>query len=301
MRRPLLFIAAIFITSVLFAQAPQKMSYQAVIRDNSGQLVNNQSIGMQISILQGSPTGSAVYVETHTTTTNANGLASLEIGTGAATGGSVFSSIDWANGPYFIKTETDINGGTDYTITGTNELLSVPYALHANRADLAIQANKADSAIYFESVKRIEIRTSQQFFWGDNDWMPVFLNDAFYYQPQIANRTIIVSVINDIPGGIPLPTLPLEITLPDITYAKNTIFIFNLERDDPYAPGFPLPLPSPFPFQVKLIPPFPVTIAQNNYPFLTTYQAPDGYPFGDCIDCPYQVKLYSSENGYFIY
>ncbi|MCZ2444214.1 MAG: DUF1566 domain-containing protein [Flavobacteriales bacterium] len=110
------------------------MSYQAVIRNSSNALVTNQQVGMQISILQGSISGTAVYEETQTPTTNANGLVSVEIGAGTVVSGD-FSTIDWANGPYFIKTETDINGGTNYTITGISQLLSVPYALHAKTAE----------------------------------------------------------------------------------------------------------------------------------------------------------------------
>jgi hypothetical protein len=86
---------------------------------------------MRISILQTSPSGTAVYVETQTPTTNTNGLVSIEIGGGTILSGN-FSTIDWANGPYFIKTETDPTGGTSYTIAGTSELLSVPYALYSN-------------------------------------------------------------------------------------------------------------------------------------------------------------------------
>jgi uncharacterized protein (TIGR02145 family) len=111
------------------------MSYQAVVRDGSNNLVSSTSVGMQISILQGSASGTAVYVETQTPTSNANGLVSLEIGSGTVVSGT-FASIDWANGPYFIKTETDPTGGTNYTITGTSQLLSVPYALHAKTAEL---------------------------------------------------------------------------------------------------------------------------------------------------------------------
>jgi len=113
-----------------FAQAPQKMSYQAVVRDAANGLIANQMVGMQISVLQGSDTGTPVYVETQTTTTNANGLASLEIGAGTVLTGT-FASIDWSTGTYYIKTETDLTGGTSYTITGASQLLSVPYALYA--------------------------------------------------------------------------------------------------------------------------------------------------------------------------
>jgi uncharacterized protein (TIGR02145 family) len=120
-------------TSILWAQSPEKMSYQAVIRNSSNALVTNKAVGMRISILQGSATGSAVYVETQRPTSNANGLVSVEIGSGTTSGN--FSTINWADGPYFIKTETDPNGATSYTNTGTSQLLSVPYALHAKTAD----------------------------------------------------------------------------------------------------------------------------------------------------------------------
>ena len=116
------------ISSSFFAQAPQKMSYQAVIRNTSGALVTSSSVGMKISILQGTATGTVAYSETQIASTNANGLVSLEIGSGTVVSGT-FAGIDWANGPYFIKTETDPEGGTNYSIIGTNQLLSVPYAL----------------------------------------------------------------------------------------------------------------------------------------------------------------------------
>jgi|WetSurMetagenome_2_1015567.scaffolds.fasta_scaffold120502_2 hypothetical protein len=128
-RLPVIF-AIIMVTSGLFAQAPQKMSYQAVIRNSTNALVTSVTVGMRISILSGSATGTAVYVETQTPSTNANGLVSLEIGGGTAVTGT-FASIDWSAGPYYVKTETDPAGGTNYNITGTSQLLSVPYALYS--------------------------------------------------------------------------------------------------------------------------------------------------------------------------
>ncbi|WP_052172561.1 DUF1566 domain-containing protein [Psychroserpens jangbogonensis] len=123
-------VVALVMTASTFAQAPEKMSYQAVVRDAGNAIVSNQAVGMQISILQDA---TAVYVETQTPTTNANGLVSIQIGMGSVVSGD-FSAIDWSAGPYFIKTETDPTGGTTYTITGTSELLSVPYALHSKIA-----------------------------------------------------------------------------------------------------------------------------------------------------------------------
>lgn len=136
--KKLTILLAIVLTSTLSkAQAPDKMSYQAVIRNASNALVTNQSVGMQISILQGTVSGPAVYVEQQTPSTNINGLVSLEVGTGTVVSGT-FNTIDWSAGPYFIKTETDPSGGTSYSMTGTNQLLSVPYALHANTASSAL-------------------------------------------------------------------------------------------------------------------------------------------------------------------
>lgn len=113
---------------MLFGQTPQKMSYQAVIRNSSGGLVVSHAVGMKISILLGSASGTAVYVETHITTTNANGLATIEIGGGTVVSGT-FDGILWGSATYYLKTEIDPAGGSTYTIVGTSQLLSVPYAL----------------------------------------------------------------------------------------------------------------------------------------------------------------------------
>lgn len=130
MKKLILTVGLLLAGVSLYAQAPQQMTYQSVIRNSSDALIANSSVGIQISILQGSVSGTAVYIERHTPTTNINGLATLEIGTGTVVAGS-FGTIDWSNGPYFIKTETDPNGGTTYSISGTSQLLSVPYALYA--------------------------------------------------------------------------------------------------------------------------------------------------------------------------
>ena len=130
MKKLYTFLASFLITLTLFAQAPEKMSYQAVVRDANNALIMNQAVGMKIQILQGSVSGTTVYEETQTPTSNDNGLITLEIGTGTIVSG-MFGTIDWSTGPYFIKTETDPTGATNYTISGTSQLMSVPYALYA--------------------------------------------------------------------------------------------------------------------------------------------------------------------------
>jgi hypothetical protein len=115
---------------ILVAQVPQKMNFQAVMRNANNAIIAKCVVGMRISILQGSPTGPSVYTETQTVNSDYNGLVSLQIGGGIAQLGT-FASIDWAHGPFFLKTEADPNGGVSYSIIGTSELLSVPYALYA--------------------------------------------------------------------------------------------------------------------------------------------------------------------------
>jgi uncharacterized protein (TIGR02145 family) len=129
----LIIMMMVLCAATLFAQAPGKFSYQAVVRNASNQLVTNANVGVRVSVLQGGANGAAVYVETHTVTTNANGLLTLEIGSGNAQQGSM-ASVNWGDGPYFLKTEIDPNGSTNYSVTSTQQLLSVPYALYADEA-----------------------------------------------------------------------------------------------------------------------------------------------------------------------
>ena len=140
--KKLLFLSALIIHSSLLlfntasAQAPSGFTYQSVLRDANNDLIINTTVGTQISILQTTAGGTAVYVETHTASTNANGLLTLQVGAGSAQSGT-FASIDWSAGPYFIKSETDPAGGATYTITGTQQMMSVPYALYAETSGQA--------------------------------------------------------------------------------------------------------------------------------------------------------------------
>ena len=149
------FLILLFLSLNIYAQSPEKMSYQAIVRDANNTLVANKTIGMQISILQSNITGTVVYAETHTVDTNLNGLVSLEIGRGSTSDN--FSTIDWSAGPYFIKTETDPTGGSSYTITGTSQLMSVPFALYANTSGSS-QINATNIA---KNKTAIELNTAK--------------------------------------------------------------------------------------------------------------------------------------------
>ncbi len=145
-RKVILFsILCLFSIATLFAQAPQAINSQAVLRNASGRIIANQPVGVRITIAQGSPTGTAVYVETHAVTTNDNGLYTITIGAGTPVTGT-FASIDWGAGPYFITSDTDPAGGTNYTITTCQQFLSVPYALFVDTAARVAQASTAVTA-----------------------------------------------------------------------------------------------------------------------------------------------------------
>ena len=135
MKNKILFILLVLSVNIC-AQAPQKMSYQAVIRNSNNSLIVSTTIGIKVSVLQGSANGTVTYSETQIQNTNINGLVSLEIGMGTALSGT-FSSINWANGPYFIQTEVDPNGGVNYSVMGVTELISVPYALYSANAQVS--------------------------------------------------------------------------------------------------------------------------------------------------------------------
>lgn len=137
------FLTLLFLSAMVWAQSPQKMSYQAVVRDNDNSLVVNRLVGVKMSIVQGTDNGNTVYSELFNPNpeTNANGLLTLEIGGGTPVLGT-FSEIDWSKGPFFIRTEIDPTGGSNYTVSGTTPLLSVPFALHAQ----SVENDKVDDA-----------------------------------------------------------------------------------------------------------------------------------------------------------
>ncbi len=128
-----LFLFSILIGLTSFTQIPHVFKYQAVIRDANGDILTNQLVSFEISILKSDVTGSIVYAETHTSETNKFGLVTLEIGSGKTS--NDFTAIDWGSDIYFIKIAVDPTGGTSYEHMGTTQLLSVPYALHAKTVE----------------------------------------------------------------------------------------------------------------------------------------------------------------------
>jgi hypothetical protein len=130
----------LLVASVSYSQAPETMQYQVVIRDASGALLVNTIVGMQVSVLSGSSSGTPVYTELQNPTTNINGLATIKIGEGVMATGD-FSTIDWTSNVYFIKTETDPTGGTTYSLETVEEITSAPFALYSNVAAFAETAD----------------------------------------------------------------------------------------------------------------------------------------------------------------
>ena len=118
----------------LVSQAPNLMSYQAVIWDASGNLVSEKTVSIKISILQGSVSGNSVYSETHKIQTNINGLVSLMIGGGTSATGKI-AEINWGSGSFFFKTETDPTGGGNYSIIGITPFVSVPYSYFSKMSE----------------------------------------------------------------------------------------------------------------------------------------------------------------------
>ena len=130
-----LIVVFLFISLFIYGQSPDKINYQSIVRDLSGNVIQNQPISLRISILSTSITGSVVYQETFQPTTNDFGLVNIKIGEGAAVVGTM-SGVDWSSGPFFLESAVDVSGGSNYTVVSTSQFMSVPYALYANESPL---------------------------------------------------------------------------------------------------------------------------------------------------------------------
>lgn len=133
MKKIISLTACLAIYMVSFAQAPQKFNYQGVARDSAGNILSNKLLSFRLSILQTNVAGASVYTETQTATSDTRGVFSLEVGGGTLVSGA-FNSINWGGDAFYLKTEMDNTGGSNYKTMGTTQMLSVPYAQFANKA-----------------------------------------------------------------------------------------------------------------------------------------------------------------------
>lgn len=141
MKRAIAFAIMVLTITGVFAQAPSTLNYEFTANNSTGTPVAGRTVGIRASILQGSSSGTAVYIETHNSTTDVNATARITVGGGTVVFGT-YGSIDWSSGPYYIKVDIDVSGGSNYNISSTNQFLSVPYALRAKTAE-SISGNAA--------------------------------------------------------------------------------------------------------------------------------------------------------------
>jgi uncharacterized protein (TIGR02145 family) len=137
--KQLLFFISVFLLSSfsVFSQGPSKINFQAILRNTSGEIVSDKAVSLRMSIIRGTINGNSLYVETHAKTTDVSGLINIQLGTGTVISG-IFGDIEWGSGSHFIQLEVDFNGGSNYVVIGTQELISVPYALYANKTDTSV-------------------------------------------------------------------------------------------------------------------------------------------------------------------
>ncbi len=210
----------LFIVVLLFAQSPQAINYQAVARDASNNLIVNRTIGLRISILSGSATGTSVYSETHSPTTNASGIFSVEIGRGTIVSGN-FPNIQWYAQPHFAKIEIDVNGGTNYQFVGTSQFLSVPYALFAENTAMIFRLYSDTVTMYKTQIHDLSYSECE----------PIT-----YIGGELENITLSATGFTSkiYPVGI---AFPYVFTTSQLDYQTNSCPNFSIHIDTSIAPG----------------------------------------------------------------
>ncbi|WP_052158304.1 MopE-related protein [Lacinutrix jangbogonensis] len=198
-------------TATAFAQAPEGVNYQTVVRDVSGNILASQAVGTQFVFHQVTATGTVVYSETWSTTTTANGFLNFVLGEGTST--DDFSAIDWSTGPYFLETLMDTSGGTIYLSIGTSQLMNVPYALHAKTAENGIPIGGTEGQV-LTMVEGVAI-------WADPS--PAACTDTYYLDADGDSY-------GDITNTITACTTPIGYT------SDNTDFDDNDVNSYPGAP-----------------------------------------------------------------
>ena len=174
MKKILNLIVMVLISSTLFSQeAPWTMSYQAIVRNSANQLLQNTQVGVRVSI------GDTLYAETHTATTNINGILELEIGAGTQVyGWFPFEYIPWANGPYYLKTEIDPEGGTNYTISSTSKMMSVPHSNYSHWSGVLVGWASLYTGVY-QNVEEDEMYLSISYLSTNKVLIEFFFDQKF--------------------------------------------------------------------------------------------------------------------------
>ena len=225
--KKLITLVLLVITIITSAQAPQGFNYQATVRNSSGALIINQNVYFKFNIMLNSSTSLPVYSETHYVPTDDLGQVNLVVGTGTATIGT-FSSINWANGTYYLGIE--LNTGTGYVSMGTTQLLSVPYALYANTAgnSQATVLNLANILTVNNSANNLQIKNLAN---------PTEVKDAAtkgYIDSQLQSHLVqLQAQITAIQNVIVAP-------LPNITIGTQIWSSTNLDVTT-YRDGTPIP------------------------------------------------------------
>ncbi len=165
MKRIFITLNFVLMAIIIIAQVPAGISYQAAVRNTSGDIVANKTVKFKFSILTGSETGSPVYVETQSVTTNAFGLANLKVGMGTKISGT-FDPDGWGDSKHYMKVELDPNNGNSFNLLGTSQLLSVPYAFYAhtvkNIPDNSVTSAKiADNAVINSKIINTAVTTDK--------------------------------------------------------------------------------------------------------------------------------------------
>jgi hypothetical protein len=176
MKKTFILFVSILCTIALSAQVPAGFNYQAVVRNNVGNLISNQNVKFRLSILSNSETGTVVYSESQSVTTNAFGMANLKAGMGTPVSGN-FNSIEWGSASHFMKVEIDPDNGSSFAHLGTTQLLAVPYALHAKTAEQipdnsVTTAKITDGAVTGAKIAQAGATSGQVLKWNGFTWEP---------------------------------------------------------------------------------------------------------------------------------
>ena len=210
MKKLFLFLTFAFTCSLIIAQTPFQFNFQAVARDLAGNPMVNEDVDFRLSILQGSESGAAIFVEDQNVQTNNFGLANLLVGTGASVTGTL-DAIDWAVGPFFLQIELDINDGQGMQLMGVSPMTSVPYALHAlTTEEPGPEGPQGDIGPQGEPGIQGEIGPQGPV--GNSIWQQDSLNNISYSDGSvnigtITNDSSAVININSQTQGVMLPSM----------------------------------------------------------------------------------------------